>query len=342
MDLLRILACFMVVVIHTASMQFSVPVNSFSWAVFNFCDVAMRSSVPLFLMISGMMIMSREECHVKKLLFKSIPRLLVIFFLWSTLYAIDAIGPRFLIRNFNLKMFLQEIWNIAENATHLWYLPMCIGVYLVAPVLHAIRDKKKILMYIIAMFFVFAVISSTLAAFPETVFVAKVLAKFDNTFANYAGYFLMGYLLYYYKDQIKISNTVLVIALAGIIALTGLAVQLLSMAKGTAQTGLYNNHALPTFLEACIIFLLFLRLPSEGIGKKWKIEKWTNKAAKYTLFVYLFHPFVLKHLESNMHITTTSANALITMPAISVGVFLLCMGVAFLIDLIPGVRKILL
>ena len=45
----------------------------------------------------------------------------------------------------------------------------------------------------------------------------------------------MGYLLYYYKDQIKISNTVLVIALEGIIALTGLAVQLLSMAKGTAH-----------------------------------------------------------------------------------------------------------
>ena len=119
LDLLRILACFMVIVIHTASMQFGISVHSFSWAVFNFSDGAMRSSVPLFLMISGMLMMSREECSVKKLLLKSIPRLLLIFFLWAALYAVDGIGPMTLIRNFDLGAFLQEVWNFDAHASHL-------------------------------------------------------------------------------------------------------------------------------------------------------------------------------------------------------------------------------
>jgi len=342
LDLLRILASFMVVVLHTASMGFSSSVHSFSWAVFNFSDAAMRSSVPLFLMMSGMLIMSREECSVRRLLTKSIPRLFLIFFLWSTLYAIDAIGPGNLIRSFNLKDFLKEVWNIDQNAPHLWYLPVFIGVYFLTPVLHAIRDKKKILIYISVMFIVFAVLRATLAAFPQTLFGAKFLAKFGDSFADYAGYFILGYLLSCYRDKIKVSSTVLLIAMAIVVAIAGLIVQLLSMSQGVPQIGLYDNLTIFTYLEACILFVLFLRIPSEKIDATWNKSGWLQRVSKYTLFVYLLHPFVLAHLKSNLGICVTSANALITVPTISLGVFAVCMVLAFLIDLIPGVRKILL
>lgn len=342
LDLLRILACFMVVVIHTVSVDFYTSVDSFAWAVFNYTDTAVRSSVPLFLMISGMLLMSREECSIKRLLTRSIPRLLFIFFLWSTLYAIDKIGPMTLLRNFDLKNFLKKAWDYGVCAPHLWYLPMFIGLYFLVPVLHAIRDKKKILMYAVAMFFAFAVIPATVAAFPQTFIVAEAITRFDMAFCNYAGYFILGYLLYFYRDQIRISNSLLLIIFFVMVAITGTAVQLLSMAAGKPQISLYDNAAIPTCLEACALFLLFLRIPSQKIDQNWNKSGWIQKLSKYTLFVYLLHPFVLTHLKENLSISPASANVFITLPTISVGVFVLCVGVAFVIDLIPGVRKILL
>lgn len=341
-DLLRILACFMVVFLHVASMDYFVPVETFTWRVFNFCHTVTRSCVPLFVMISGMMIISKEEYSLKKLFTKSLPRLVFVYILWSFLYTVDELGPMNLLQNFDLKLFLKTAWNYDSTAPHLWYMPMFICLYLLAPVMHAIRDKKKILQYIIALFLVLTVLRSVLAAFPETYSVAVLMTRFDFPFAAFAGYFVLGYVIYIQQEKFQIKTWVLLVILAAVIGLTTLAIWALSVAKGAPQQGLADNFCLPTFLEACIIFLLFLRVPSEKIDATWNKSGWVQKVSKYTLFVYLLHPFILTHLETNFGITTTSANALITMPLISVGTFLLCMGVAFLIDLIPGVRKVLL
>ena len=54
MDILRILACFMVVVLHTSAQNWdAVPFISFEWKAFNFYNAMVRSAVPIFFMISG-------------------------------------------------------------------------------------------------------------------------------------------------------------------------------------------------------------------------------------------------------------------------------------------------
>lgn len=69
MDLLRILAAFMVVVIHVSAHNFSdTPTKSIEWLSYNFYDSVVRSAVPIFLMISGAFFLTdRIQSNIKKL-----------------------------------------------------------------------------------------------------------------------------------------------------------------------------------------------------------------------------------------------------------------------------------
>src|SRR3546814_10665596 len=59
MDTARIGACFMVVVLHVAAMNFGVFDNQ--WWASNFYDSMTRSCVPVFLMISGVLLLGKQE-----------------------------------------------------------------------------------------------------------------------------------------------------------------------------------------------------------------------------------------------------------------------------------------
>src|SRR3546814_5311212 len=59
MDTARIGACFMVVVLHVAAMNFGV--FDHQWWASNFYDSLTRSCVPVFLMISGVLLLGKQE-----------------------------------------------------------------------------------------------------------------------------------------------------------------------------------------------------------------------------------------------------------------------------------------
>ena len=60
-DLLRILACFMVVVLHAASRFFdTTPVEAENWMAYNAYDALVRSAVPLFVMLSGVFFLAAK------------------------------------------------------------------------------------------------------------------------------------------------------------------------------------------------------------------------------------------------------------------------------------------
>ena len=52
-DILRIVACFAVIIIHVCSWYLYSDINSPNWQVFNFYNSIVKWSVPIFVMISG-------------------------------------------------------------------------------------------------------------------------------------------------------------------------------------------------------------------------------------------------------------------------------------------------
>lgn len=339
LDLLRIIACFFVVFMHSMlTPYYGTPFKSFDWNVINLYCATGRNTVPMFLMISGMLILSREEYSLKKLFTRNVPKMFFIFFLWATLYAVDELGVKNLISNFNLKTLLNAILDFKY---HLWYLPSMIAVYWMVPIFRAIRKEQKVLKYIVLMFFIFAIVRTTMVIIPQLMPLAKLMTRFDFAFATCSGYFITGYVIYTNQDKIRLSNFALIAVLVGANLVAAVCNYFSCVLQNSHGDRVYDIFTFFSFVEACAMFLLFLRIPSEKLDSGINKGGWIQRIAKYTLVIYLLHPFVIEHLEDSFGITATFINPILGAPLLALMVFIICTAVAFVLDKIPGVRKIL-
>lgn len=148
-DLLRIIACFLVVFSHSCDpfvAQFGNDRGTFLAGVFSGSFV--RPCVPLFAMMTGVLLfpvrLSMGEFYKKR-----IKRVLLPLFFWSialpVLYYVylNFIGttqnPLIIPENFTLDATLHKMYtflfNFTYDTTPLWYLYMLIGLYLIIPIL---------------------------------------------------------------------------------------------------------------------------------------------------------------------------------------------------------------
>lgn len=337
MDVLRILACFMVVVLHTSAQNWdTVSFTSFEWKAFNFYNAMVRSAVPIFFMISGKLFLSRETLSIKNLFLKNWLKLALVYLLWSVLYAVDRIGLAAMFNDFRFYEFASVV---VSSKYHLWYLPELLSVYLMIPVLFALKNRKDetILSYVCLMIFLFIIVRTSILTFVQHELVTVLFRKVSFGWGSCCGYFILGYVLERNQERFQRIKTPMLIGLFTLLGVgTAVGAYLYSAAKGVASAELYNDIFLSNYFEAVVLFLLFLRLPAEKISQPMK--KAVQKLSKYTFFVYLIHPFVLEHLP----IHTLSFHPWLSVPVIAAVVFTLSMCAAWVIDRIPGVRKIFL
>ena len=103
------------------------------WWVLNLLNSSIRLCVPLFVMISGKLLLgsAREEPYLQ-FLWRRMSRLLPPFFVWSMIYAFQE--SRLQGADFSLSDSLLQFLR-GPTEFHLWFMYMILGVYLVAPFL---------------------------------------------------------------------------------------------------------------------------------------------------------------------------------------------------------------
>ena len=81
LDYLRIMATVAVITLHVAAQNWSnVNITSYEWKVFNIVDSAVRWGVPIFVMISGALMLDNDRVlSVKKLYGQKILRIIIAF-----------------------------------------------------------------------------------------------------------------------------------------------------------------------------------------------------------------------------------------------------------------------
>lgn len=339
MDFLRIFACFMVVLLHASAQNWHVTdVNSMEWKIFNLYDCAVRSSVPLFIMLSGKFFLGKEELSVSKLFKKNIGKLLVVYFFWSFLYAVDTIGISGVIQIENIPLLINKVINARY---HLWYLPTLISIYFLVPILWAaVRFQGgRFVKYMCIMFLVFGILRKTILILMPDFESAEVLfSDFSYALNGLCGYFLFGYVLDKYKDKFaKIKIRVLILAYIIIVGISAKVCEIDAVMNGEPSDLLYGHFMLPVFLESLIIFMIFLKLPVRDMASSKCLI--VEKISKYTLFVYLVHVFVLEHIEMWCGFTTLSFNAWVSVPVIAVIVFCISIALAVMFDKVPVLNK---
>ena len=139
LDVLRWSATAMVVLLHVVSgvtAILSAEMTPDQRAVYYTLKALMTAGVPLFLMISGALLLNPEkEISVKKIFTHYLRRILLALLLFGTIYAVIELAVT--EGGFSPDMLLQGFLNTLSGKSwaHMWYLYELAGLYLAAPLL---------------------------------------------------------------------------------------------------------------------------------------------------------------------------------------------------------------
>ena len=129
-DALRAVACLMVVGIHVCGAGwYTLPASGLDWNIANAVDSALRGAVPLFFMLSGAFLLSKDE--TPKTLLRRVLRLGLLWLVFALFYALVEDGL------WLWRMPLYWLSEATDDHYHLWFLRSLLCVYLVSPALRA-------------------------------------------------------------------------------------------------------------------------------------------------------------------------------------------------------------
>ena len=150
-DWMRVIACFMVVVVHSTEpfylggegSQILTRTDMF-WT--SFFDTLVRSCVPLFVIASSYL---QFPVHYPTPTFfkRRLVRVLIPFVIWSAVYALAWGDPA--------SNFKGLLLNFNYPAGHLWFVYMLLGLYLIMPLLSPWAERvgrKELLFYMLLCF----------------------------------------------------------------------------------------------------------------------------------------------------------------------------------------------
>ncbi len=336
-DLLRILAIFAVVVIHVSMSNWkAVPENSFERGVFSIYEAAASFAIPVFVMISGMFMLDpRKNIGYKDIFKKYLFRIVSAFVFWSACYAIimniwvygEAVP-------FNLRSVLKAF---LAGHYHLWFLYMLAGLYLVTPLLRKVvaRDRKAT-EYFLVLSAVFTVILPALAEIPVLADLRQLPDSLHFNYTTvYAGYFVGGY---YLKTCRTGKLTRIIIYLLGIAALSGniIFTDLLQVEWFAQVRRASRDSFIPNVLLSVGVFVFF-KYEVSRIKFKGKSLIMVSAVSSLVFGIYLVHEFTIQLFRST-GFTTTNFNAVLSVPIISISVFITSLLLVFCISKIPFLK----
>jgi surface polysaccharide O-acyltransferase-like enzyme len=143
-DVVRAVAIFLVVVIHTASTAANAgPARGLAaWWAGNLFDSFARPGVPLFVLLSGWMLLTAERRHepIARFLWRRGQRIILPLVIWSALaYAWLAVRDH---RPVAWARFPRDLLN-GPIYFHLWYVYVLLGLYLAIPLLRPLAAESS-------------------------------------------------------------------------------------------------------------------------------------------------------------------------------------------------------
>jgi len=329
-DHLRVTATLAVILIHVAAQNwYAQDVSTFEWQTFNFYDSISRWAVPIFVMISGAL-MLEKEMSIRTLYMKKIPRLLIAFSFWSTIYAIIEGGGTEKI-----------LINIINGKYHLWFIYLIIGLYICIPIIKKIAEDKRISEYYLAVSLVFTflipfvlMLIADLCGNAAEVWVKSIEAVCDDMNISLANGYVTYYILGFYLNNIEISkvkrNVIYFLGVLGTVA-TIILCSFFSVEKGNAVTNYYEYVNINILAQSVAVFVFF-KYDAPAMKRQGLLM---GKLAKYSFGIYVVHILILEGLQKRIGLNTLSFNPILSVPIISVIVLLISCTISALINRIP-------
>lgn len=331
LDLLRVIACLSVVMIHVSA-EFVVRGNKGpDFWVGNLLDSLSRAGVPLFVMISGALMLDERYELTKKKLLGHIGRMAAFYLVWSTFYCWQFGG---------FGSVTGALKQIISGHYHLWFVPMIIGLYLIVPLLRLWVKEANVrcVEYFLLISAVFVFTAPLLAqvlgyAFGWVSAFKTPLGNMNFDYAaEYVAYFVLGW---YLNRGVKHEKLICWLGILGAIltfAGTGLVATFVKV-KGYP---FYENATINVLMHSAAIFV-FCRMrfsqPKKPGGVMHGIVKWIGRCS---LGIYAVHIFVISQVMGffdGMHCAAA-------MPLIFITTVVISCAASMILRLIPLVKKI--
>ena len=323
---MRFLGAFLVVLAHIENWG-AEPV----WAK-SFYYTLSRVGVPLFFLISGYLLLSRQE-DLQTFFKKRAARIIIPFLVWSVVYDVqnsEAFSSGVTLEGI-LKMFIRILRGPRE--THLWFFYSLIGLYLLTPILRVFVAKARSseILYYIALWFI---------AMP-ILFIVEAFTPLKNGFeiyytGGYVGYFLLGYLLGGLETKPPLLWPALGLFITNFIFT--FAVFHFDLFPQESELVFRSYPSLNIILMSIGAFIL---IKAAGEKISLPLVRLSAEASKVSFGVYLIHPIIYTWMAlgwNALGLETKFGNSIFVVPLAALVNFVISWMVVFVISKIPFLR----
>lgn len=338
-DLLRILSALAVICIHVYSeastwknQQFDTP----TWGFLNVFASITRFAVPVFVMLSGSFLIEHfRDKDFKKLYTKNIFRLICAFFFWNCVYIVYYIVNRTFVVHQPIEI-RDIVYKFIQGHFHLWFIPMLVFLYMITPFVRKICEDVKYERYFLVLAslpIIIRFVHAYIGVGPAYYLLEKSGMEFVS---GYTVYYVLGHYLTKQDVSKKYRIAIYVLAVLSLVATILLAFRDYRT-ESLADSYAYGYLTPNTLLMSAAIFLLF-KYGFSRINFKEKTAKVIVKLSSLTFGVYLSH-MVFTRLLLLTPLTVESMHPLISVPLLTVIIFIISAIVTWGISKIPVLKK---
>ncbi|MGL4346068.1 MAG: acyltransferase [Cellulosilyticaceae bacterium] len=348
LDVLRVVSIIGVIAIHTAAtelMDFSTFGDS-SWWYANVLNAFVRFAVPVFFMLSGVLILSSPKtANISSFLTSRVLKIGIPFLIWSVIYSF--IKETYILgHSITLISFLKTIFiNLLTDQSyyHLWFIYDIFIMYLISPLLKKLVDhcSDQEMTYWLGLWFIATTVYLSIQQF------TSIIGGSDAIYIHIlnipfvfglSGYYILGYYLNTKQFSKKFKTILYSLGLLSI-GVTIFGTYIISSSQNALNETLYANLSLPTFLTALALFI-------------WaKDVDWNNRLtdsfqnllsliSDASLGIYLIHIVVIIKLSSTLNFILP-VSFILYLVAMIVLTFAFSFFLVKLIRLIPVIGKYL-
>lgn len=340
LDILRVIACLSVIMIHSSATYVVEDIGSFNFWIANIFDGLSRIGVPLFIMISGTLMLDKNYQFSTKKLIKHIIRMIVFFVFWSSIYCIiyNIIGQIF-IKHESIDI-IKVIGSLIKGHYHLWFIYLIIGLYLIVPLLRlwVNDDNKKYVEYfiILSIFFTYIIPqiinvgSNYSSLFEHLNYIIEKNLQLKYV-GGYTAYFILGWYIHNY--DIKNKKIIYIFGFIGLL-ISIIGTYILSNSTGKAIQ-MYENLSINVLFQSIAMFII---IKDRFINSQNKSNKIINYISKCSLGIYAIHALIVTIMYKILEKINIDY-ALINIPIVFIASFLLAYLGSFVLSRIPVLKK---
>jgi len=332
LDNSRILAVYAVIFLHvSAGVVAGNDVGTEYWWIGNIYDSAVRWCVPVFVMVSGALLLDpKKQEGLLDFYIKRLSRILVPILAWSIFFIAWTFFKSSLKGDELTSIELLKRLISGKPYYHMWFLYMILGLYLFTPFFRKIVKYSSIreLIFLIVITLIMSALNYAYGKFSsggEKLFI--------NWFLLYIPFFFLGYFIRQDNNHSKIILwSIFIIS----VILTFIGCYIVSI-NTNLNNGLYfYGYLSVTVIPMSVSFMYILK----AWNKPMINSRFTKNISTLTLGTYLIHPIILEVINYKQY-GAMSLHPIISIPVTTCIVFIVSTGVVKIIHVIPFFKRVI-